>query len=201
MLVEDKLIGKFIFMLDYLKEIDYELSEQLSRFAQNGIGKPEVLLESAVKISYNRAYSSCAMLLVKAYEHYMFETEGYCFPYLVNSVRELISRNMVEKETNDLNKCLYLIEMSNGTIKIGIAKDVERRISQIKSASGMDIKKCLYTSTFENAQKYENKLHKKYKDDRKNGEYFSTSFCTVEKDFVKIAREKNVELHYMLIAA
>lgn len=199
MLVEDRVIGKFIFMFDYLKEIDYELSKRLSLFIKDGIGKPEVLLECAVKISYNRAYSSCSMLLVEEYEHYMFETEENGYPYLVNAVRELIIRNMIEKETNDLKKCMYLLEMSNGTIKIGIAKDVERRISQIKTASGMDVKKCIFTSSFENAHKYENGLHRKYKKDRKNGEYFSTSFYSVEKDFIKIAKEKHVELHYMLI--
>lgn len=189
---------KFRFMYDYIREIDYELSEKLSQFAIDGIGRPEVLLESAIKISFNRAYSDCAMLLVKTYEYYMLETEGHCFPFLLHSVRETIVRNMVTEETNASNKCLYLLQMSNGTIKIGIATDVSRRISQIKSASGMSVERCIYTNDFENAHKYESWLHKKYKGDRKNGEYFSTSFCTVERDFVKIAKEKNVELHYMI---
>ena len=196
MLVEQGLIGKFLFMIDYLKEIDYELSEQLSLFVQTGTGKPEVLLESAAKISFNRAYSSSAMLLVKVYECYMFETEGYCFPYLVNSVSELISRNMVGKEDGVSIKCLYLLEMSNGTIKIGIAENVERRLYQIEHASGMCVKKCIYTDAFAEAQKYESSLHKKYKNDRKNGEYFSTSFYVVKKDFSQIAKKKSVKLHY-----
>lgn len=188
---------KFKFMFDYLCEIDCQLAEQLSNFVQNGIGKPELLLEAAVIISFNRAYSSCAMLLLNTYEYYMFENKGYCFPYLLNSVRETIIRNMVSIETNSSNKCLYLLKMSNGTIKIGITTDIKRRISQIKSASGMHVEKCIYTDIFENAKKKESQLHNKYRNERKNGEYFATDFSVVEKEFIRISKEENAELHYM----
>lgn len=102
MLVGNNLIEKCKLMFDYLRETDYELSEKLLQFVQDGIGKPEVLLESAVEISFNKAYSSSAMLLLNTYEQYMFETEGHCFKFLLHSVRETVLRNMVVPEGKKL---------------------------------------------------------------------------------------------------
>lgn len=192
----DDFVEKFKFMFDYLQEIDYELSEKLSKFVLEGIGEAEVLLECAVKISFNRAYCSSAMLLLSIYEYHMFESKGYCYPYLLHSIRETITRNMITVESNSSNKCLYLLKMSNGTIKIGIATDIKRRISQIKASSGMNVENYLFTDIFDKAKEKENELHKKYKNNRKNGEFFSCDFSEVEKEISKIAKEENIELHY-----
>lgn len=193
----DKFIEKFRFMFDYLQEIDYELAEKIRSFVLDGTGEPELLLEFAVRISFNKAYASFSMILVNAYEYYMLEDKGYCLPYLLHSVRETITRNMVTVESNSSDKCLYLFKMSNGTVKIGIATDVKRRISQVEASSGMDVEKCLYTDVFEKAKERENELHRIHKRERKKGEFFSCSFYDIEKEITKIAKEENAELHYL----
>lgn len=193
----DDFIEKFRFMFDYLQDIDYNLAKKLQKFSLDGIGEPEILLECAVKISFNRAYCSSAMLLLSAYEYYMLENKGYFYPYILHSVRETIARNMVTVGSDSSNKSLYLLKMSNGTVKIGIAKDVKRRISQIKASSGMDVENFLFTDVFDKAKEKEKSLHKKYKNKRKNGEFFECDFYEVEREIIRIAKEENLGLHYI----
>lgn len=192
----DNFIEKFRFMFGYLRDTDYELSEKLQKFVLDGEGKPEILIECAIKISFNRAYCSSALSLIKAYENYMLEKEGYYYPFLTYAAKETICRNMVSVESNSSNKSLYLLKMNNGTIKIGIATDVKRRISQIKAASGMDVEYYLFTSIFKNAKDKENELHKRHKNTRKNGEFFSCNFSEVEKEILDIAKAEGIELYY-----
>lgn len=134
------------------------------------------------------------MLLVKIYEDEMIRTKGYFRPFVVHSVMELISRNIITQQDNVRNKRLYVTEMNNGTVKIGIATDINRRFRQIKSASGMEITKASYTDIFPKAHEKELQLHKKYGKDRLKGEYFSCSFTQARDDLLKIAREENINV-------
>lgn len=183
------------FLYEYLSETNYELAEKLSRFIRDGIGKPEILLESAVYASFNKAYCNSAFLLLEAYEAYLLEAGSDLYPFMIYAVREEILKNMINAKSNTSSKSLYLLKMSNGTVKIGIAADVEKRVNQLKHASGMDIEKILFTDNFDDSEKLENLLHKKYKNCRKNGEYFLCKFSDVEKDIIKLAKEKNVKIH------
>lgn len=184
---------KLKFAVDYLQETDYELWGSLSAYILNGTGEPEVLLEAAARISFNKSMSSSAMMLVELYEEEMIRNKRYCYPFVVQSVRELITRNMITRETNSSNKCLYAIKMSNGTVKIGIATDANRRFSQIKASSGMDIEDFIYTEIFQNAFKEETRLHRKFKEQRERGEYFSISFELAREEIESIAKKKKIQ--------
>ncbi len=192
----DILTNGFMFMFEYLKDTDYELAEKLSKFVLDGVGETEILLECAIKVSFNKAYCKYAIDLVKVYEDYMIEKSGSYLPYLVYSVKETIFRNMIAKESKPKSKRLYLCQMSNGTVKIGIADDVKRRISQIRYSSGMNVEKCLFTDTFDKAGKKETELHEKFKNTRKNGEFFSCKFSDVEKEIADIAKNEGIKIYY-----
>lgn len=159
----ERFYEKLKFAVDYLKDTDYELWVKVSRYILDGEGKSEILLEAATKISFNKAMSSSAMLLVDIYENEMFQKEDANYPYMIHSVREMITRNMITQESNSSSKRLYAIKMQNGTVKIGIATNANGRFSQIKASSGMNIEKVVYTDIFQNASKEENRLHKNSK--------------------------------------
>ena len=192
----DILTNGFMFMFEYLKDTDYELAEKLSKFVLDGVGETEILLECAIKVSFNKAYCKYAIDLVKVYEDYMIEKSGSYLPYLVYSVKETIFRNMIAKESKPKSKRLYLCQMSNGTVKIGIADDVKRRISQIRYSSGMNVEKCLFTDAFDKAGKKETELHEKFKNTRKNGEFFLCKFSEVEKEIADIAKNEGIKIYY-----
>lgn len=67
---------------------------------------------------------------------------------------------------------LYLMENSTGLFKIGISVSPQRRLSEIKNASGLDVKLLATWETEEDAYTVEQRLHKKFKSQRKHGEWF-----------------------------
>lgn len=77
---------------------------------------------------------------------------------------------------------LYLMENSSGLFKIGISNNPERRLSQIKNASGLSVKLLATWETSEDAYTVEQRLHKKFKDQRTHGEWFTNlSIEDIEK--------------------
>lgn len=195
----ERFYEKLKFAVDYLKDTDYELWVKVSRYILDGEGKSEILLEAATKISFNKAMSSSAMLLVDIYENEMFQKEDANYPYMIHSVREMITRNMITQESNSSSKRLYAIKMQNGTVKIGIATNANGRFSQIKASSGMNIEKVVYTDIFQNASKEENRLHKKFKSNRLNGEFFSIPFDKAERELREIAEKENIALNFNIL--
>lgn len=180
--------------IEYLKENNDKLYRCLLNYAVNGTEKTELLLEVASEISFDANMSPVSMELVKMYEEKSLQENGYFYPFMVNAVREMIVRNMIRRENNVSNKRIYAIQMSNGTTKIGIATNMERRISQIKSSSGMNIEKAIYTDIFKDAHKNEKELREKFKNHRENGEYFSIPFTDIEKEIMKIAKLEKINV-------
>ena len=74
------------------------------------------------------------------------------------------------------DKYLYVLEFTNGTVKIGITKEKERRMKAISSASGMNITRSYFTEKIENVQNLETELHRYFKGKRLNGEFFDIDF-------------------------
>lgn len=74
------------------------------------------------------------------------------------------------------NKYLYVLEFTNGTVKIGITKEKEKRLKAISSASGMNIVRSYFTVKIDNVQNLETELHRHFSDVRLNGEFFNISF-------------------------
>lgn len=105
----------------------------------------------------------------------MFEKNHYA--HMVGAV-ELMKNKMFEntKKPSLKNKYLYVLEFTNGTVKIGITKEKERRMKAISSASGMDITRSYFTGKIDNVQNLETELHRHFKDKRLNGEFFNINF-------------------------
>lgn len=84
-------------------------------------------------------------------------------------------------------KAVYVIRMSNGTIKIGVSQDIETRLRTLANTSGMEIVESYHTEYVEpkTAFKVEHLCHKKFNGSRKRGEYFGISF----KDACKAVNE------------
>lgn len=99
------------------------------------------------------------------------------YAHMVGAV-ELMKNKMFENTKNPSlkKKYLYVLEFTNGTVKIGITKEKERRMKAISSASGMDITRSYFTGKINNVQNLETELHKHFKDKRLNGEFFSINF-------------------------
>lgn len=74
------------------------------------------------------------------------------------------------------NKYLYVLEFTNGTVKIGITKEKERRMKAISSASGMNITRSYFTGKIDNVHELETELHRHFKEKRLNGEFFNIGF-------------------------
>lgn len=73
-------------------------------------------------------------------------------------------------------KHVYVFLSENGNIKIGVSKNVEKRISAIKGASGYKIVDCFITEKCSNAFEIESMAHEYFKKNRLFGEWFNADF-------------------------
>ena len=73
---------------------------------------------------------------------------------------------------NNKSKHVYALLTVDGSIKIGISKQPEKRFSQIENASGKRIIKQFVTKSTPNAKKIENLIFQKFSLYRKRGEWF-----------------------------
>ena len=80
-----------------------------------------------------------------------------------------------------------MINKVNGSVKIGIASDIERRYSQIKSSCGMKIVKHWESNLLADAHSIEQQLHKHFKKHRLNGEYFNIDYDEAVEQAQQIA--------------
>lgn len=72
---------------------------------------------------------------------------------------------------------VYIFEMNNRTIKIGISKDCKQRAKNVSTGSGLKILRICHTSEkLINARFLEEKMHKIFEDERTIGEFFYTKF-------------------------
>ena len=84
---------------------------------------------------------------------------------------------------------VYVLLMSNGTVKIGMTQNLTERIKQLKYEKGLDTFK-LYSSSFmlrDDAAKLEKALHEKYAPLRWRGEFYKARFVDVVADIKALA--------------
>lgn len=105
----------------------------------------------------------------------LWEKNHYAF---MSTAVELMKAKALEdfRKPTLKNKYLYVLEFTNGTVKIGITKEKEKRMKAISSASGMDITRSYFTGKINNVQGLETELHRHFKDKRLNGEFFNIDF-------------------------
>lgn len=114
------------------------------------------------------------------------------YAHMIGAI-ELLKNKAFENVTKPSlkNKYLYVLEFSNGTVKIGITKEKEKRMKAISSASGMDVTRSYFTEKIDNVQNLETEIHKNFKDKRLNGEFFSVSFEEAVSEVKKRTENRN----------
>jgi phage regulator Rha-like protein len=84
-----------------------------------------------------------------------------------------------------IKKHIYIIKNENNLYKIGVAKNVNKRINAIKTQSAHKIQVIFISKQIYNALKIESVIHKKYKLKRIIGEWFELNEDDVN-DIIKI---------------
>lgn len=89
------------------------------------------------------------------------------------------------EKTND--QMLYLMENTNGLLKIGISVDPVKRARNLTTASGITVHLVAVWKLDKNARKVEGQLHKSFSKYRLEGEWFSPGSITEDKIEAKIS--------------
>lgn len=120
----------------------------------------------------------------------MFEKNHYA--HMVGAV-ELFKNKILENTDKPSlkNKYLYVLEFTNKTVKIGITKEKEKRMKAISSASGMNITRKYFTDKIDNVQNLETELHRHFKENRLNGEFFDIDFESAVAEVEKRTNHSN----------
>lgn len=81
-------------------------------------------------------------------------------------------------------KQIYVIELSNGLVKIGVSSNIKKRFNAIEKGSGSHI---LHEELFnsDNPIKVEFKMHKHFLEQRTNGEFYNCDF----NEAINLAKE------------
>ena len=94
----------------------------------------------------------------------------------------------VKKQLSTVSKCefavVYLLFLSNLTVKIGYTGDLTQRVKQIQSETGLEVLNFKTTAymPLDEARALEAKLKEKYIADRIEGEYYDTRFIDICKE-------------------
>ena len=100
-------------------------------------------------------------------------------------------------------KQIYIVEDGRGNKKIGITQDINRRVSQLKTAIPNGIISVMISDFMENARVIEKQLHEANKAYRLSGEWFSkvVDFCEIDFSYstIDIARKSILTFQDSLI--
>lgn len=100
-------------------------------------------------------------------------------------------RNSARSDAQKKDACVYALEMSDGTVKIGQSSDVRARVAKIERQTGLTVKN-FYITPFmprEEARFIEWACQKTFSSRRVKGEIFSIAFneaCAVIDSFAKV---------------
>ena len=186
--------------IDILRNIGEEkLSTELEKYFVHDSGNRDSLLEASFYFMFAGEYERAK----KLQEAYCMDriAQGDCdsriggiasmaWAYFLTSMRETKRKN---------EKRLYIMELDNKTIKIGVSNDVKVRISQIKHSSGATVLRCIFSEyDSQKAYKAEATLHRYFAKNRLNGEFFNVSFDEAVDVLERLALVK--ELAYLGVA-
>lgn len=83
------------------------------------------------------------------------------------------------------DKSVYLLEFQDGTIKIGVSKEPEKRIKTIINQSGRILKNKYITESISNSFTIESKIKNRYRKNRLNGEYFKLNYEDLKREIIE----------------
>ena len=86
---------------------------------------------------------------------------------------------ILSKPEPPAQSCVYVWQMNNGTVKIGVTADVIKRLNTIEHSSGLEVNDTFSTAQIDRrvAYKIENACHKTFAAYRTKGEFFTVSFA------------------------
>ena len=95
-------------------------------------------------------------------------------------------------------KCVYVLEMENGAVKIGMTKNFLQRARQIMAESGLQVKNWCHSEYLpaEIARDIENACHEQFEGCKVGNEFFETDFNSAVNELSKhaeINEYKNIE--------
>ena len=105
---------------------------------------------------------------------------------LIEKIEKYLGRNISLFERINLPRLdagktekahVYALEMDNGTVKIGVAKDVNKRANTVSHSSGLKVWDIYQTEPVANAHSIETACHKHFEKFRIHGEFFKISFA------------------------
>ena len=76
------------------------------------------------------------------------------------------------------DKCVYIFQLRNGIVKIGVTSNFKQRKSTTENNSGFKIENYCHTELMKNkdAREIELKCHTAFKNHRQQGEFFNVDF-------------------------
>ena len=106
-----------------------------------------------------------------------------------NCTNASLRDDLIRKAAGNLEppKCVYVLEMSNGWIKIGMTQDFRRRARQIALETGLSVKNWCHTNYLppEIARDIESACHANFESCRIDGEFYTTSFDSATAEVEK----------------
>ena len=95
------------------------------------------------------------------------------------------SRKSAEK--NIEQKCVYILKMNNGTVKIGCTNNFKKRMRAISTGSGLSVVNWCYSQDFDSDYAYfvERTCHEAFSSERIKGEFFNIAFDSAVVELAK----------------
>lgn len=148
--------------------------------SQTGMAeKSKMLLVKDIHVKKSYIYPLIVVEAVRVKNNFSICSNKYTFPFsrkrLTVLSRQEIINQLGWREPSMFNfddKCLYIIKNEIGRIKIGQAIDIDARIKQLRTSSGMDL---VLLRKIQNAAWLEVVLHRHFKKERYIGEWFNLS--------------------------
>ena len=109
-------------------------------------------------------------------------------------MNELEQKYIDSREVAEMEKAkvVYLLKAIDGSVKIGVTGEFEKRLKVIQNQSGKVIDACYVTRYCSNPYEIEAKFKRMYKDKRINGEWYSIDFEESKYVLEKIFNIKRV---------
>ena len=106
-------------------------------------------------------------------------------------MRQKLTEIHYSASLNPVMECVYALEMSNDTVKIGKTKNFESRMRTIASSSGLEVTNYFHTEyvNSEIAGKIERACHSTFSAHRTKGEFFNINFDEACRELEKYKDE------------
>lgn len=118
--------------------------------------------------------------LLKLFLRWLLPTKDYAKLEISGKLDFVFSKEKILKS-------VYIIETEDNRIKVGISSNAEKRFSEIKNSTGLNLINSIYSEKIENSYLIEQTLLTYFDDYRQNGEWLKgVKFKTVSKKLFEL---------------